>query len=65
MLTHLKTPAAADQLGVTYNRLYDLLRFRKIAPPPRDSSGQFVWTAADLERARVALAAGRAVRHAS
>jgi hypothetical protein len=52
----LKTPAAADKLGVSYHRLIGLLRFRKIEPPARDSSGDFVWSDADLERVRKALA---------
>ena len=54
-----KTPAAADFLGVTYHRLIGLVRFRKIVPPARDSSGDYCWTDADLERARSALQHGR------
>jgi hypothetical protein len=55
----LKTPVAARELGVTYHQLVGLLRFAKISPPPRDSSGDYLWFAADLERARRALKAGR------
>jgi hypothetical protein len=51
-----KTPVAARELGVTYHQLIGLLRFSKIDPPPRDSSGDYVWSDADLERARRALA---------
>jgi hypothetical protein len=52
----LKTPEASRALGVTYHRLVGLLRFRKIDPlPEKDSSGDYVWTRDDLDRARRAL----------
>ena len=54
-----KTPVAADELGDTYHQLISLLRFRKIQPPARDTSGDYVWTDADLNRARRAFAAMR------
>ena len=56
VLVYRKTPAAADELGISYHRLIGLLRFRKIIPPARDSSGDYIWTDADLRRARKALA---------
>jgi hypothetical protein len=52
----LKTPVAAKQLGVSYHQLIGLLRFGKIDPPDRDSSGDYLWSQADLDRAREALA---------
>ena len=52
----LKTPAAARALGVTYWRLVSAIRCGRLAPPAKDSSGDFVWTEEDLERARAALA---------
>jgi hypothetical protein len=52
---YLKTPVAARELGVTYHRLIGLLRFDKIDPPARDSSGDYIWSDADLERARRAM----------
>jgi hypothetical protein len=55
-MNFLKTPLAADYLGVTYHRLIGLVRFRKIDPPSRDSSGDFIWSESDIERARKALA---------
>lgn len=55
-MTIRKTPIAAAELGVTYHRLMGLVRFAKIAAPTRDSSGDYLWTDADLERARQALA---------
>jgi DNA-binding transcriptional MerR regulator len=56
---YLKTPVAARQLGITYHRLMGLIRFGKINPPARDSSGDYLWSDTDLERARLALTAGR------
>jgi hypothetical protein len=55
-MPYRKTPAAARELGITYHRLIGLVRFDKLdQPPQRDSSGDFIWTDADLERARAAL----------
>jgi hypothetical protein len=51
-----KTPVAARELGVPYYVLTGLLRYGKIDPPGRDSSGDFLWTDADIERARQILA---------
>jgi hypothetical protein len=51
-----KTPVAARELGVTYHTLIGLLRFDKMQPPPRDSSGDYLWGDQDLENARQALA---------
>jgi hypothetical protein len=67
MLRLLKTPEAARTLGVTYHRLMGLLRFRRISPlPEKDSSGDYLWAQADLERARQALhrPAGAGAGHA-
>jgi hypothetical protein len=49
------TRDAARELGVTYNRLINLLRFDKMVPPGRHSSGDYFWTDTDLARARKAL----------
>jgi hypothetical protein len=54
-----KTPEAARQLGTSYTRLVGLLRYGKIPQPAKDSSGDFLWTEADLDRAREVMAAGR------
>jgi hypothetical protein len=51
-----KTTAAARELGVPYHVLIGLIRYGRIDPPAKDSSGDFVWADADLERARQALA---------
>jgi hypothetical protein len=52
----LASDAAADRLGVPYYMLFQLIRARRITPPPRDSSGRYLWFADDIERA------GRAIR---
>ena len=54
-----KTPAAAAELGVSYHRVINLIRFGKIPPPQRDGSGDFWWGDADLRRVRKALEKGR------
>jgi hypothetical protein len=58
----LKTPVAAQTLGATYHELIGLIRFHKIDPPQRDSSGDYLWDESDLARARAALAARRRPR---
>jgi hypothetical protein len=50
-----KTPAAADLLGIGYWRLIGLLRSKRLAPPQKDSSGDYIWTLEDIERARQVL----------
>jgi hypothetical protein len=52
---YIKTSAAAKELRVTYPVLFDLIRRGKLRPPQKDSSGDYIWSAADLERARAAL----------
>jgi hypothetical protein len=54
-----KTPAAAQELGISYATLIGLLRYGKIEPPAKDSSGDYVWTDADLARARRAISMRR------
>lgn len=56
-----KTPAAAKELGVPYWHLMNLIRYGKLTPPARNESGDFLWTDADLEAARQALARRRVV----
>ena len=54
-----KTKAVADLIGITYHRLFELIRSNKIPPPQKDSSGDYIWCEQDIERARQALAARR------
>jgi hypothetical protein len=51
----VKTPIAAQMLNVSYSHLMSLLRYRKICPPQKDSSGDYVWTEDDLAAARRAF----------
>jgi hypothetical protein len=55
----LASGAAADRLGVPYYVLFQLIRARRITPPPRDSSGRYLWFADDLERANKAIGEDR------
>ena len=51
-----KSPVAAKELGIPYYRLIGMLRSAKIQPPQKDSSGDYLWTDADLQAARQAMA---------
>ena len=55
MTQYMKTPVAAQQLGTRYNNLIYLLRCQKIACPPKDSSGDYLWGKQHLDAARTAL----------
>jgi DNA-binding transcriptional MerR regulator len=55
----LKSPAVARLLGVNLPCLLSLPRTGRMAPPQKDSSGHYVWTDADIDRARQALAIDR------
>jgi hypothetical protein len=50
-----RTRRAAEELGITEGNLHYLIRSRKLRPPERDSSGDFIWRDSDLEAARQAL----------
>jgi hypothetical protein len=54
-----KTKDAARELGMTITRLRGMLETQKIAPPRKDSSGDYVWDDADLDRVRQAAAVDR------
>ncbi len=56
-MAYLKSRAVADQLGISYYNLFELIRSKHLTPPDKDSSGDYVWTPADVERAREAVAA--------
>jgi hypothetical protein len=53
----LKSRAVADQLGISYYNLFELIRSKHLVPPEKDSSGDYVWTTVDVERARQAIQA--------
>jgi hypothetical protein len=54
-----KTRQVTRTLGVPDYRLQFLIRSGKIPSPIKDCSGDFVWTAEDIERARAALRVDR------
>jgi predicted site-specific integrase-resolvase len=54
-----KTAEAARLLGVTYARLFSLIRSGRLVSPRKDGSGDYVWVAEDVDRARSALAVDR------
>jgi hypothetical protein len=56
-MERFKTSVVAEQLGVGYHLLFGLIRSRHLAAPAKDSSGDYVWTPADVERARAVLEA--------
>jgi hypothetical protein len=60
----LASGAAADRLGVPYYMLFQLIRTRKITPPPQDSSGRYLWFASDIERAGKAIKEDRRQKRA-
>jgi hypothetical protein len=51
-----KTRDVAREIGVPYTLIYSRLRSGRLAPPGKDSAGDYVWTDADVERARKELA---------
>lgn len=61
-MTYRKTPVAARELGISYHQLIGLIRYGVIEPPGRDSSGDYLWDEAGLQRARQALAARKRKR---
>jgi hypothetical protein len=52
----LKTPAMCRQEKIGYYVVAGMLRSGRIDPSQKDSSGDYVWTAADIDRLRKALA---------
>jgi hypothetical protein len=58
----IKTRDAAKLLGCRYFQLIYAINTERLTPPAKDSSGDYVWTDADIERARAALAAWKQKR---
>jgi hypothetical protein len=62
MVSHIrKSSTAARELSIPYHRLIGLIRYGLIAPPVKDTSGDYLWSEADLASARLALE-GRSTR---
>lgn len=51
----MTTNDAARTLGTTYIQLYNLIRYGKVTPPAKTSTGDFWWTDVDLASAKEAL----------
>jgi len=56
------TGPAAAELGVTRAALLAAIYGGKLTPPQKSARGDYVWTAADLDRARQALATDRRLK---
>ena len=52
----LKTIEVVRKLEVPYWRIIELIRNLKLPPPTKDVSGEYLWSAEDVARARAALA---------
>lgn len=53
----MTTCEVAKRLGVTPERVRNVIRFERIRPlPQKDSLGHYVWTGRDVKRARAVLA---------
>jgi hypothetical protein len=55
MIRHKKTAEVVRQLETTLHKIIGLLRYNKITPPAKDSSGDYCWTPQDIAAARQAL----------
>jgi hypothetical protein len=51
-----KTRSAAQLIGCTLPALRSAIACGKLAPPGKDESGDFLWQAEDIERAKRILA---------
>ena len=56
---HRKTVEVVRELGQPYYKVFGLIRYGLIRHPSKDASGDLLWTQADIEAARKALAARR------
>lgn len=61
MNAYVKTPIAARQLELSYTKLINQVRYGKIKAPVKDSSGDYMWSAADMAAARNAVQGAAAV----
>jgi hypothetical protein len=52
---YYKTPQACRMLGRTYNQIMTAIRHGHIEPPPKDSSGDYIWTDETIESVRQVL----------
>jgi hypothetical protein len=55
----MKTPLVAKLLAVNYPLVRSLIRDGRMEAPPKDTSGHYLWSESDIERARAALKVDR------
>jgi hypothetical protein len=55
MAKHFRSRTVRKLLGVPYWKLFNLIQSNKIPEPKRDDVGDFLWSEADIRRARQAL----------
>src|SRR5262245_28750959 len=53
------TRAAAREAGLMLAQITHAICHGKLVPPAKDETGRYLWTAADIERARQAVAVDR------
>ncbi len=58
-MPNYKTGFVWRKLGVPLSRLRSLFATGRLAPLEKDSSGDYIWSEADIEAARKALAVDR------
>jgi hypothetical protein len=56
------TQEAAGIVGTSYHNLFAMIRCRKIPRPAKNSSGDYLWTSEDIERARQAMRIDRRLK---
>jgi hypothetical protein len=57
--TPFKTRQLCESLDVSHDVIMNALRRRKIQPPAKDCSGDYIWGPEDIAAARAALAVDR------
>jgi hypothetical protein len=55
----MKTRQLCESLNISHDAIMNALRRRKIQPPQKDCSGDYVWSPAEVEAARLALSVDR------
>lgn len=58
----MKTRELIDLIPTTYDRITAALRARKLDPPKKDASGDFLWSARDVRALRHALKINRRLK---
>lgn len=60
-----KTPEVCREIGVSYHQMCGAIRSGRLAPPTKDSSGDYQWSQADVDRARRVFAGRRQPQEAA